>query len=121
MSSRNGSFASRVDGQSVKSSSKTQSTFRQSATHNTQSKAKSAAARYKPSPEREPRPHGMGEQSVVRQTHAARKDALSQSLGGKFQAQAKPPKSATLEKAKNAVKKMPPDLGQNRGANDRSR
>ena len=121
MSSRNGSFASTVSGQSVKTSSKAQSTFKQSATHDRQSKAKSAASRYKPSPEREPRPHGMGEQSVVRDTHYARKDALSQSLGGRFQAKAKPPKIATLEKAKKAVKRMPTDLAKNRSAQDRTR
>lgn len=121
MSSRNGSFASKVDGNSIKATSNSKITFTQSSENSHQSKAKSAAARYKPSPEREPRPRGMGERAVVRQTHLARKDALSQSLGGRFQAQAKPPKSATLEKAKKAVKRMPTELSQNRSAQDRSR
>tara|TARA_R110002110_G_scaffold67928_9_gene184414 strand:- start:3480 stop:3917 length:438 start_codon:yes stop_codon:yes gene_type:complete len=137
MSSRNGSYASKVDrmpqskittpmerakapaqkskSASTKAAPSPQSArpaFENSKTKSLSQKARNAKQQFQPSPARAPQPRGMGENSVNWQAHISRANAMREQVeGSKRQAMKLPKDIATkAKKAAREYRAASPDL-----------
>jgi len=137
MSSRNGSYASKVDrmpqakvttpierakapAQKSKPSSAKAAPSPQSAkpafenkkAKSLTEKAHKARGQFMPSPARAPQPRGMGENSVNWQAHISRANALREQVNGPKRTTAKPPKdiATKAKKAARGYRTASPDL-----------